>query len=195
MSLRASLAQEIPDAFAACAAIDADSVRLACFDKETARQLLNTRSSTAEVALAPAVEADVADVGKQKPPTTVSSQSTAAEEAAPAPLAIPSAVNGDSASDAANATVEANVGGIVETEDPSTRKEFEEISAVVTKIRAQARGEHVVYLDNGQIWQENVKTSHFPVDPGTTVTIRKRRFGGYLLFNEAGNSFPMKRIR
>ena len=208
-----SFGQEIPEAYLVCAAVDEAEERLACFDRETTRRLLDAQQSVAD----DAPEADKSTA--EKAAASPDPQRTAVTESATAavPVALPSASSTVSVSPAAESvaapastsTAGASRSGsaaapISTAEDefgipvgqkPSRRDDPDEISATVTKVGVQAHGEHVVYLDNGHVWQENFKNRHFPVEPGSVVTIKKRRFGGYNLYNDTGSVFRVKRIR
>ena len=52
-----------------------------------------------------------------------------------------------------------------------------------------------MYLDNGQVWSEQTKSSYFPVNAGETVTIKKRKYGGYRLVTESGKAYDVERLR
>lgn len=71
----------------------------------------------------------------------------------------------------------------------------DELLARVERIAQQPRGEHIVFLDNDQVWVEEFKNSYFPVEIGDSVTIRKRRFGGFRLVTDSGKTYRVKRLR
>jgi len=77
----------------------------------------------------------------------------------------------------------------------SAAKEPDVLYAAVTKIARQPRGEHVVYLDNGQVWVEQIKSSYFPVDVGDTISLKKRKVSGYRLLTTSGKGYNVKRLR
>ncbi|MCH8073757.1 MAG: hypothetical protein IIA09_17635 [Proteobacteria bacterium] len=52
-----------------------------------------------------------------------------------------------------------------------------------------------MYLDNGQVWSEQTKSSYFPVKTGETATIKKRKYGGYRLVTESGKAYDVERLR
>ena len=70
-----------------------------------------------------------------------------------------------------------------------------DLSATVARVAKKARGQHVVYLENGQVWQENFASSYFPVEPGDRITIKRRRFGGYRLVVPSGKGYRVERVR
>ncbi len=73
--------------------------------------------------------------------------------------------------------------------------DLDPISPTVTRVDRRPHGEHVVYLDNGQVWSEQTKSSYFPVKTGETVTIKKRKYGGYRLVTESGKAYDVERLR
>ena len=80
-------------------------------------------------------------------------------------------------------------------EKPPVDDEPKEVVARVTDIDRQPHGEHIVLLDNGQVWVEETASRYFGVDVGDTVTIRKRLFAGYRLVSPAGKGYEVERIR
>lgn len=78
---------------------------------------------------------------------------------------------------------------------PEESQEPKQISAVVTDIKRQPHGEHIVALDNGQIWAEEIASRYFPVEIGDTVIIKKRLLRGYRLVAKSGKGFAVERLR
>jgi hypothetical protein len=194
------------EAFMKCAALTDESARLACFDQAARQQTPTPQVEPSEPAVAedtttapaaPAARPDVAVMPaaaptavaiepSASPSSTASSASTAtAESVQPAAAAVPEA--GTPAVGPAPPEEEVFVGPPQEAAG--------EFTGVVERVAEQPRGEHVVYLENGQVWQENVRSSYFPVETGDTITIEKRRFGGYRLITESGRAYEMKRLR
>jgi hypothetical protein len=60
-------------------------------------------------------------------------------------------------------------------------KELDEISATVTEVVTQPRGEMIVTLDNGQVWAQKVADSRFQLKAGDQVKIRAGALGAYYL--------------
>ena len=79
--------------------------------------------------------------------------------------------------------------------EPDQQLEPDEIIALVTSVSRRARGQHVVILDNEQVWSEQFSSRYFPVKAGDTVTIKKRRFSGYRLVAPSGKAFAVERLR
>ena len=139
---------QIPESISACAAIDDDRARLACFDAAV-------RESTA-----PAL------VSEGAPGATAREANEAAEERRE-PL-----TEARSARDAEDLH-----GRGASLAQPRQKRD---IVATVSRVSTTARGQHRVYLDNGQVWQEDFASRYFPVEPGDEVVISKRLLGkGY----------------
>lgn len=254
-----AIAQQIPEQLLACAAIDADDARLACYDREMTGQLPEQRQSAAR--LAPAQEiVDQADstsvdiasasvaitpasplpsaAGESQPttqaqdaegsPTSLGGVPTVAPEPVPTESAAPATATMSSKADVENVQPPVNETNVAATTSagtsdsrsrdsfeefgmteklaqqraeasgsvvPEEPKEPEQITAVITDIKRQPRGEHIVALDNGQIWQEEIASRYFPVEVGDTVIIKKRMLRGYRLVAESGKGFAVKRLR
>ena len=70
-----------------------------------------------------------------------------------------------------------------------------QITAIVTEVTRRPHGEHVVVLDNGQIWKEEFSSTYFPVEVGDSVTIKKRMLSGYSLVTPSGKGYSIERVR
>ncbi len=202
-------AQEIPVEFLSCALLDDDAERLSCFDRELTRQLLTSReqpaiTATPDTATTTAT-AVATNVTHREAITSLSSipQESAAAGLAGTSAAVPSvtAANADMPEGSAAATqvdapptVAAATAAEAQFGNPLV-SDLEQISLTVTRVDRRPHGEHVVYLDNGQVWAEESKNSYFPVNAGDTVTIKKRMFGGYRLVTEAGKAYDVERLR
>lgn len=176
-------AQESPVEFLSCALLDDDIERLSCFDRELTRQLLTSRqqpavmaapdTATAAAATATAVATKMTHQEADSLPATIPYESAAAGLAEAAPTA-----------------------AVAEEQFGNPRlSDLEQITLTVTRVGRRPHGEHIVYLDNGQVWSEQTKSSYFPVNAGETVTIRKRKYGGYRLITESGKAYDVERLR
>ena len=260
----AAAAQDLPEGFLACAAIDADDERLACFDREVTRQLLarresrvpaestaaaadgaeasvDTAESTAVVATAPVTEpapevaapTSTADAAHDAVPEESAPVESAPAESARDVMAASPAPDPAATGAPAGQIASASAATVVATPDsaptvaatpeapavgsdddfgmteklaeqraatiPDARQdeaqEPEQITAIVTDIKRQPHGEHVVALDNGQVWAEEHASRYFPVEIGDTVVIKKRWLKGYRLVAESGKGFAVERLR
>lgn len=70
-----------------------------------------------------------------------------------------------------------------EQENAEDREKIKSITAVVTEVSSQARGELVITLDNGQIWMQKKSERYFPVKLGDKVTINAGMLGSYRMTN------------
>jgi len=217
-----SFADAVPEAFIACAAEDDDQRRLACYDREMTRQLpvidAQTDVITASNADATAnATKPVAKAVESVPPRQESSMTVgiAAAESVSQPATTGSATQPQVSSDsqgasvmkaatvpetaAEQATAPEQASQAVPDPQPTSnspqQEDAGELSAIVTKVAQQPRGEHVIYLDNGQVWAEQTAGSYFPVKTGDTVSVKKRRFGGFRLLTESGKGFNVERLR
>ena len=179
-------AQESPVEFLSCALLDDDIERLSCFDRELTRQLLTSRQQPAVMAAPDTATAAAAAA------TAVATKMTH-QEADSLPATIP---HESAAVGLAEAAPTAAVAAVAEEQFGNPRlSDLEQITLTVTRVGRRPHGEHIVYLDNGQVWSEQTKSSYFPVNAGETVTIRKRKYGGYRLITESGKAYDVERLR
>jgi hypothetical protein len=161
-------AAEVSSDIARCTAIESDAERLACYDKLFARPQAKMQK------------------GQPTP-----SQSTAA----------PSAATGAGAAEAAAAQAKGGaddfgLDGRKPGEQPTEPKGPDEIQARVSKIATQPRGEAVLTLDNGQVWQQQEYDWHLAFKVGDEVTIKRGVLKSYRLQQKGNNrSTPVTRIR
>ncbi len=207
-------AQEIPVEFLSCASLDDDTERLSCFDREMTRQLLASREqpavAAAPVTATPAAVAATATAVATKVTYQEADSSPAfiPQESAAAGLAGTSAAlplveeASDDSPEASAAAVPAEapptvaVAAIAEEQFGNQQlSALEQITLTVIRVGRRPHGEHIVYLDNGQVWSEQTKSSYFPVNAGETVTIKKRKYGGYRLVTESGKAYDVERLR
>jgi len=205
-------AQEIPVEFLSCASLDDDTERLSCFDREMTRQLLASReqpaitaapvTATAVAATATAVATKMTHQEADSSPASIPQQSAAAGLAgtsAALPLVEEASDDSPEASAAAvpaEAPPTVAVAAIAEEQFGNQQlSALEQITLTVIRVGRRPHGEHIVYLDNGQVWSEQTKSSYFPVNAGETVTIKKRKYGGYRLVTESGKAYDVERLR
>ena len=70
-----------------------------------------------------------------------------------------------------------------------------QLTATVTSISAKPRGELVVTLDNGQVWEEIATGSTIKLKPGDPVTIEAGTLRSYFLVAPNGRSSRVSRVR
>ena len=71
-------------------------------------------------------------------------------------------------------------------------EEIDRIEARIVAIRNSASGKAVITLDNGQVWMQT-ESSRARLSVNDTVTIRRRSFGSYSLYNKK-TAIRVKRI-
>jgi hypothetical protein len=72
---------------------------------------------------------------------------------------------------------------------------LKQIIAVITRLETQPRGEIVLTLDNGQMWQQNELLEYFPLAVGQRVQIRRGALDSYILYAPSKRSTRVVRIR
>jgi hypothetical protein len=160
-------AQTPPADVARCTAIDSDAERLACYDQ------LFVRSANQ-----PPKEAKAADQPQQE-----------AKAAAPAAAAQASAASASANLDDFGLDGRKTAGQA----DP---KPLEEIQARIAKLETQPRGEAVLTLDNGQVWQQQEYDWHLAFKVGDEVIIKRGALRSYRLQQKGNNRVtPVTRIR
>jgi len=82
-------------------------------------------------------------------------------------------------------------------EQPESKEKEQEsidkMSAQVTGIQTLVRGEKVVTLDNGQVWQ-TVDTNELLLSPGDPVTITRAAMGTFKLVTSSHRTARVKRV-
>lgn len=171
-------AADLPDRLHACAQQQDRELRLACFDAEVARL-------------------PDAGAGAQ------SSVSAQTNSRVPAPT---DRVEGNAS--AAAPAVKAGDPG--ETNAPKDDQQFgvrggalaqkqvsrapSGISSRVSAVKLQPRGELVLTLDNGQVWQQTEAIPGFPVTQGDVVAIKTGALGSYRLVAPSGRVTRVTRV-
>lgn len=161
----------------ACAAIQTQAERLACYDK------LAGRGATPPPAAAtrqPPPPAAAASPGAKK-------QTPAEPAAAPNPVPTPSA-----ASAPAPGTPEAF--GLYKAEHPAAPKSpVETVAGRVVDLKYDAYGRETISLEGGAVWQ--LAGSDAILAKGDEVTIKRAVMGSYLMTTPTGREHRVKRLR
>ena len=72
----------------------------------------------------------------------------------------------------------------------------DEMQARIASVATQPRGEHVLTLDNGQVWEQKEPDWHLAFNVGDEVIIRRGAFKSYRLNLKGSNrATPVNRIR
>jgi hypothetical protein len=159
----AAAAEKLPAGMRACMSESDATRRLACFDRESAR----LTQESAPVARNP-----------DPPATAVPAAAATTAKSTPAPTA--AASSGEDKFGYRGTIARAELDK-KEEED----KQFEQLTAKVTDVARQPRGELILTLDNGQIWQQKPGDHAMKVKAGDEVTIRRASLGSFLLTSEA----------
>jgi hypothetical protein len=87
-------------------------------------------------------------------------------------------------------------GATAETPPPSAQEpeSIDEITAQVASMQTLARGERVITLDNGQVWQ-TVDTNELLLKAGDSVTISRAALGTFRLATSSHRTARVKRLR
>lgn len=159
-------AQAPPADIARCTAIDTDAERLACYDKLFVRSADQPQKEAKAAATAAAAEA---------PATAAATKASAASA---------SANLDDFGLDGRKPAGQA---------DPTP---LEEIQARIAKLETQPRGQAVLTLDNGQVWQQQEYDWHLAFKVGDEVIIKRGALRSYRLQQKGNNRMThVTRIR
>ncbi|MGP8229051.1 MAG: hypothetical protein ACLQUM_06805 [Steroidobacteraceae bacterium] len=167
-------AQSLADQLKQCAAQADDAQRLNCYDR---------------IARPPA-PATAGAAAPRSAPATI--PPTAAVPSAPAPIPAPGEAAPAAAPNSNAAAFGISNGPLAAKRQTQSLKS---ISAVVATVTTRPRGELVVTLDNGQVWQQLMAVDYFPLEPGDTVEISSGALGSYVLSAPSKRSTKVTRIR
>lgn len=81
------------------------------------------------------------------------------------------------------------------SQQETAQAELKEIKAVAVEVTKRTRGEHVVTLDNGQVWTEKEAESYFRVKVGDTVTIKRISMGGFRMVGRGNRASAVRRLK
>jgi hypothetical protein len=166
----------------ACAAVDDDRQRLACYDQLFRPAHAPSENATADAISPPATgpsradevaPAGVADAAVSAPPR-------AAVANAPAPAPQVSAPPAAPASPAEKFGLSAEQ---IESRRPQVAvevKSIESIESRVVAVRGLPRDRFVLTLENGQVWEQTEPTPRQRFYAGDAITIRKAAMGSFL---------------
>ena len=174
----AALAQQattaLPPEILACANESDVMLRLSCYDKEVAAY---RNRPVASPTVAPSAPAASQKAGEHAVAAAVPATTVAAAAPAPAPV---STTETRSANSADNFGFDAPV---------------DEISSAVARIRERPYGELIIYLDNGQVWEQKHLDRRFKLKTGESVTISKSAVAGYRLSGKSNRSIQVERLK
>lgn len=178
----AAAADSIEDRFAACAAMPDEAARLSCFDRAA-----DALKPPVVVAEPPAAEPAAAMAPDPKPEPAPPPEPASAPAPAPEPATVTEAPTDPLALFGMNPELA--------SKQEAEKVELTEISAVAVEVTKRTRGEHVVTLDNGQVWTEKDAESYFRVKVGDTVVIKRISMGGYRMVGRGNRASAVRRIK
>jgi hypothetical protein len=161
--------QAVVTGMRACAAEQDDARRLNCYDKQFRQG-----------GLIPA-RADSAAAPTNPPPAVASAGS-------PSPGTAPPALTPEQRF-GLNAQLERQEHGTAT--EPS---QLDKLSSRIAAVSYKLRGEAVVTLDNGQVWEQADTDSRVPLQPGDAVSLRRGSLGSFWLSAPKGG-FRVRRVR
>jgi hypothetical protein len=186
-------AEALPESLRMCMSEQQDSRRLECFDRETARLAQGTERGMESARPAtyafPAAPAAVTAAAPAAPAAAAPAATVATAAAAPV-----------APSRAVEPTLEekfgyrGNLARANLDQQKAAEANFEELTAIITRLSTQPRGEIVVTLDNGQVWTQKSSDRPLRLAVGEQVSIRKATLGSYLL-SSANSRGAMRVIR
>ncbi len=159
----------LPPEILACAGESDVMLRLSCYDREVAEFRNRPVSAPASVASAAPMVVAAATIAV-KP--AVGAANPAPETVAAAP---------------ARATNSLDNFGFDAMMD--------EMTSNVARIQERPYGELIIYLENGQIWEQKHRDSRFRLKSGESVTITKSAVAGYRLSGNSNNSIQVERLK
>jgi len=173
-------ALSVADQLKLCAAETDPARRLSCYDRVAGQPAATPTTEGAAPLPKPATI----------PPTAPAASAPAASAPAPSASAAQPAKSAEASSSPAEFGV--SNGPLAAKRQTNSPKS---ISAVVANVTARPRGELVVTLDNGQVWQQLAAVDYFPLKAGDTVEISSGALGSYILSAPSRRSTKVTRIR
>jgi hypothetical protein len=73
--------------------------------------------------------------------------------------------------------------------------ELDNLNGRIVAVSYKPRGESIVTLENGQIWEEAEAESHLPLRPGEAITIHRGMLGAFYLSSDKVYGLRVRRLR
>ena len=168
--------------FGSCVRIEDLSARLACYDRAAGRAPAAAPAAT-QAAPAPA---------PASAPRAAAATATVPVPPAPSPRMPADPVAGFGAQSVPGNRDDALTAAKVQKREEQAALP-KEIQARVTAVQRRPRGEHVLTLDNGQVWEQTEYRAEPRYSAGDTVVIRRGLLGSFLLTQQKGS--PATRVK
>lgn len=182
-------------ALLACRSIQDLSVRLACFDRESATIAAASSGSPALTQNAPAGAAPSASAMAAAPSVATSARSTSPSEVATASApAAPNAPTPPPLDPVATFGLPAQAIAARENAAGLRKKDLQSISAHITRISSGSSGRMVFDLDNHQAWAEIGTEGDLMAKPGDEVKIWRGMLGSFWLQASTGRGCKVTRL-
>ncbi len=179
----AAFAQSGPTQVLACAAVENDLARLACYDDRNPPR----KPSQPAVSATPSASQEGSASASRKV------QDKAAPAAAAAAPSAASAV--DPAPSEANFGLDESALRKKQIEEGKTPSHKDKMVAHVVSVSEKLQGGLLLKLDNDQTWTETEHRADLMIKPGESVTITQGMFGGFMLSAQSGLSTRVRRLR
>ena len=181
-----------------CVAVTDDVERLRCFDDQVSA--IQPTPAVVDTADKPSADSLAVEETAVIATATQSAAAEAAETPSDAPAAVQQAETPPAGSGSSPATSDVDEFGMtaeLSNQLPADERavELTEISATVTEVSKRPYGEHIVTLDNGQVWTEKDAEYGFRVKVGDTIVIKKGKLGGYRIVARGNRSSAVIRIK
>jgi len=187
-------ADALPAEILACAAEADVMVRLSCYDREIAA--LKSRPPAPAVAPTPVSTALPSTPVIRDVPATVVAATVIPATTIPATTSVAASVPAAEVVPTPQASA-APVATVTPSPDPADDFGFDrlpdDVTAEIVKIRKQPYGELIIYLDNGQVWEQKHQDRRFKLRIGETVTVKKSSVAGYRLSGDSNKSIQVIR--
>ena len=196
LAIEQATAQALPPAVVACMNEHDSTQRLACYDREVPRAVAAARPPGST----PGTSAPASQLATAPPTRAPAASSThGTSGAGPQPATAPTS-GSPPASAGQSAAAEVDAFGMTtqiqrQQTGASAPPRLDKLIARITAVSYKPRGEFVVTLDNGQVWEEAETTSHLPLRAGDDITIKRGMLGAFYLSSRQALGLRVQRVR
>jgi hypothetical protein len=217
VGIQQAAAQGLPAPVVSCMDEHDAAKRLACYDREVPRAVaasagaspsaaattpaVRTPSPQSTTALASSTAPATASTAAPRPPAPAAGQ-TSASAGTPASTSTlaPSAAASGTAASASSAASEVDAFGMTaqlqrKESGATAPPPLNKLTAHIAAVSQTPRGEFIVTLDNGQVWEETETVSHLPLRTGDSITIKRGMLGSFYMSSEQVLGLRVRRVR